>query len=246
MYEDTQVSFNWKSLIIKLVIIAIILILIVLLFPLIVKKDNDYSAEFKSNVSKLKDVGTNYFNNDNLPKNVGDSIKVNLKELVTNNKIEDLKVNGKTCNSEKSYIKVVKKSVGYELESTLVCGEEENTSYTYLGCMDTCEDVTTTSSKTTTTTTTTTVRPTTNKSTTVTTTTKPTTTTTVRYAVIFNRNMGSDVETVYVVKGGYVSKPKNPVRSGYRFVGWYYNDSLFDFNNSIDKNIVLIAKWERI
>lgn len=238
MYEETKVSFNWKSLIIKLLIIAIILVLIIILFPLIVnKKDN--GEVFKENATALKDVGTNYFNKDNLPKEVGDSIKVNLKDLIAENKIKTLKVGKTTCDEENSYIKVVKKSKGYELESTLICGEERNTSYTYLGCMDSCDNTTTT-------TTTTTTKKTTTKS--VTTKKKATTTTTkpIKYAVIFNRNMGSDVTTVYVNKGGYVNRPADPVRVGYKFAGWYYNNTLYDFNNSVNKNIVLIAKWERI
>ena len=49
-----------------------------------------------------------------------------------------------------------------------------------------------------------------------------------------------------VNKGGYVSRPADPVREGYKFAGWYYNNTLYDFNNSVNKNIVLIAKWERI
>ena len=132
------------------------------------------------------------------------------------------------------------KSKGYELESALICGEERNTSYTYLGCMDSCDNTTTT--------TTTTIKKITTTRNTTTKTTKTTTTTTkpVKYAVIFNRNMGSDVTTVYVNKGGYVTRPADPVREGYKFAGWYYNNTLYDFNNSVNKNIVLIAKWERI
>ena len=239
MYEETKVRFNWKSLIIKLLIIAIILVLIIILFPLIVNK-KDSSEIFKENATTLKEVGTKYFAKDNLPKEVGDSIKVSLKDLIKEDKINTLKVGKTTCDEENSYVKVVKKSKGYELESTLICGEERNTSYTYLGCIDSCDNTTTTTT-TTTKKITTTRNSTTKKITTTTTTTKH-----VKYAVIFNRNMGSDVTTVYVNKGGYVSRPADPVREGYKFAGWYYNNTLYDFNNSVNKNIVLIAKWERI
>ena len=50
MYEETKVRFNWKSLIIKLLIIAIILVLIIILFPLIVNK-KDSSEVFKENAT---------------------------------------------------------------------------------------------------------------------------------------------------------------------------------------------------
>lgn len=245
MYEDkTKKKINWKGLIIKVLIILIVLVILLILFPLNGKKKDGYSNEFKNNVGKLKEVGNSYFDNDNLPKEVGDSIKVTLKDLVSSNKIDALKVGKNSCNEDDSYIKIVKKTKGYELETTLICGDEVNTSYSYLGCLDDCEENKTT----TTTTTTTTKKITTSRKTTISTTTKATTTTTTtqaKYAVIFNRNMGSDVTTVYVNKGGILAKPVDPVREGYVFAGWYLNGYLYEFNTPVTSNIVLIAKWNR-
>lgn len=243
MYESNEKKkINWKGLIIKILIILIVLVIILWIFPLGKKKDN-YSTEFKNNLTKLKDVGNGYFDKDNLPKDVGDTIKASLKDLVSNNKIDTLKVGKNTCNEDDSYIKIIKKSKGYELETTLICGEEKNTSYSYLGCIDNCEDSTTT-----TTTTTTTTKKTTTTAKKVTTTVKPTTTTTTtqaKFAVIFNRNMGSDVTTVYVSKYSIVGKPVDPVREGYVFAGWYLDGELYEFNTPVNSNIVLIAKWVR-
>lgn len=241
MYESKKEKFNWKGLIVKILIILAILILFLMIFPIGGKKKDNYSDSFKDNLTKLKDVGGSYFDKDNLPSEVGDSIKVSLKDLINNKKIDTLKVGKTTCNEDDSYIKIVKKSKGYELETTLICGDEKNTSYSYLGCIDNCEESTTT----TTTTTTTKKKTTTTKK--VTTTIKPTTTTTTqaKYAVIFNRNMGSDVTTIYVNKGGIVGKPAAPVREGYVFAGWYLHGELYEFNTPVNSNIVLIAKWVR-
>lgn len=240
MYEEKkEKNFNWKGLIIKLVIIFAILFIILWIFPLGKKDKNVYSDGFKDNVAKLKDVGSNYFDKDNLPKEVGDSIKVSLDELVKGNRINELKVNGNSCDGSMSYIKIVKKNKGYELETTLVCGDEANTSYTYLGCIDDCEESTSSTTTSTTKKVTTTKRVTTSVKTTT------TTTTSVKYAVIFNKNMGSDVHTIYVKKGEKAIKPIEPVRNGYRFVGWYLNDELYNFDSPVNSNIVLIAKWER-
>lgn len=41
-----------------------------------------------------------------------------------------------------------------------------------------------------------------------------------------------------------VSKPNNPTKEGYTFVGWLFEGSLFDFNTLIDGNITLIAAWQ--
>ena len=243
MYESKKEKFAWKGLVVKILIILAVLILFLMIFPLGGKKKDNYSNGFKDNLTKLKDVGGSYFNKDNLPSEVGDSIKVSLKDLINNKKIDTLKVGKTTCNEDDSYIKIVKKSKGYELETTLICGDEKNTSYSYLGCIDNCEDSTTS-----TTTTTTTTKKTTTTAKKVTTTVKPTTTTTTtqaKFAVIFNRNMGSDVTTVYVSKYSIVGKPVDPVREGYVFAGWYLDGELYEFNTPVKSNIVLIAKWVR-
>lgn len=37
-----------------------------------------------------------------------------------------------------------------------------------------------------------------------------------------------------------------PKREGYKFVGWYYNDKLFDFDTKISNDITLVARWEKV
>ena len=242
MYESKKEKFDWKGLVVKILIILAVLILFLMIFPLGSKKKDNYSNGFKDNLTKLKDVGGSYFDKDNLPSEVGDSIKVSLKDLINNKKIDTLKVGKTTCNEDDSYIKIVKKSKGYELETTLICGDEKNTSYSYLGCIDNCGEETTT---TTTTTTSTKKKTTTSKVVTTSKIITTTTTTQAKYAVIFNRNMGSDVTTIYVNKGGIVGKPVDPVREGYVFAGWYLHGELYEFNTPVKSNIVLIAKWVR-
>ena len=239
MYESKKEKFDWKGLVVKILIILAVLILFLMIFPLGSKKKDNYSNGFKDNLTKLKDVGGSYFDKDNLPSEVGDSTKVSLKDLINNKKIDTLKVGKTTCNEDDSYIKIVKKSKGYELETTLICGDEKNTSYSYLGCIDNCEGETTT------TTTTTKKKTTTSKVVTTSKIITTTTTTQAKYAVIFNRNMGSDVTTIYVNKGGIVGKPVDPVREGYVFAGWYLHGELYEFNTPVKSNIVLIAKWVR-
>lgn len=246
MYEENKnkKKINVKGMVFKVLIIFAVLFVVLWIFPIGGKNDNEiYSDEFKNNVSKLKEVGSKYFDNDNLPKKTGDSIKVNLDELVKSNKIEELSVNDNDCDNNLSYIKIIKKNMGYELETTLVCGEEANTSYTYLGCLDDCE---VDSSTTTTTTNVKTTKKSSTKKTTTTTISTTSTTSYVKYAVIFNKNMGSDVHTIYVKKGDKAIRPMDPVRYGYKFIGWYLNDELYNFDSIVDDNIVLIAMWERI
>lgn len=42
------------------------------------------------------------------------------------------------------------------------------------------------------------------------------------------------------------SAPDTPVKSGYRFVGWYSGDAKWDFDTLVTENLTLTAKWEKI
>lgn len=74
---------------------------------------------------------------------------------------------------------------------------------------------------------------------------KPTITTPTvkKYTVTFNSSGGSSVNSQTVTEGGKASKPSNPTRNGYTFVGWTLNGSIYDFNSAVNKNITLVAKW---
>lgn len=54
-----------------------------------------------------------------------------------------------------------------------------------------------------------------------------------------------DVYAVQVVNGN-ASAPDTPVKSGYRFVGWYSGDAKWDFDTLVTENLTLTAKWEKI
>lgn len=47
-------------------------------------------------------------------------------------------------------------------------------------------------------------------------------------------------------KGAIVNRPTDPTKEGYRFLGWYLNDELYNFETSVSSNLVLIAKYEKI
>ena len=234
MYEESKKRFNWVSFLLKFILIILVVILVIKLLPF--NHDNsDNSKVFNNNLSKLREVGNNYFNEDNVPDDDEEKI-VTLKTLIDEKKIETLKdKDEKTCDTEKSYLKVFKISAGYELEVNLECGKEKDSTFSYLGCFNKCDNKTT---KTTT--------KNNNVTTSKKTTTKTTTTTTTRikgYSVIFNVAGGTNVNNQYIVKGNYAKAPVNPTKEGYRFDGWYLNNELYDFNTPVNSNIILIAKW---
>ena len=56
---------------------------------------------------------------------------------------------------------------------------------------------------------------------------------------------GEDVYAVQVVNGK-ASAPDTPVKSGYRFAGWYNGNAKWDFDTPVTENLTLTAKWEKI
>ena len=252
MYEDSKVRFNWKGFILKLIIVLLIIFLILKLLPFGSKKEtNGHTKVFNDNFSSIKEVGNSYFTKDTLPDG-DEEVKVTLRQLINSKKIKTLKgADKKVCNEDNSYIKSYKKNIGYELEVHLVCGDEEETSYIYLGCFDSCEVKPTTTTKEATTKKTTTTKKASNnnsngtKATTKKVTTTTTTTTRVKkYAVIFNVNGGSKISTQYVVEGQKASNPGIISKAGYTFEGWFLDGKLYDFNTPVNSNIILIAKWK--
>lgn len=67
----------------------------------------------------------------------------------------------------------------------------------------------------------------------------------VTYVVNFNTDGGNSISNQIINKDGTITKPQDPVRDGYKFLGWYSNNVLFDFSTPITKNLELIAKWEK-
>lgn len=66
------------------------------------------------------------------------------------------------------------------------------------------------------------------------------------FQVTFNSNGGSIVAPIQTGLKKEVEAPKNPVRDGYVFSGWYLGEEKFDFDSKIEENITLVAHWEEV
>ena len=64
------------------------------------------------------------------------------------------------------------------------------------------------------------------------------------YKVTFDSKGGSKVEEQTVGVGETVAKPTDPVKEGYTFQGWFYNDKKYDFSKSVSSDMKLVAKWK--
>lgn len=63
------------------------------------------------------------------------------------------------------------------------------------------------------------------------------------YTINFETNGGSPVASIIIDKDGIAEKPEDPVKEGYIFAGWYYNDEPFDFSKPITSDMELEARW---
>lgn len=67
-----------------------------------------------------------------------------------------------------------------------------------------------------------------------------------KYTVTFNDDDNTEITTKTVEEGSKVSKPTDPRKDNYRFVGWVTNNELFDFDTPIRSNLVLTARYEKL
>ena len=64
-----------------------------------------------------------------------------------------------------------------------------------------------------------------------------------RCSVTFASNGGTDVATQEVFPGNCAVEPKDPVRAGSTFDGWYTNGAEYDFTQPVYTDLNLVAKW---
>lgn len=65
------------------------------------------------------------------------------------------------------------------------------------------------------------------------------------YTVTFKESDGKETAQT-VEKGTAATKPTDPTKEGYTFLGWFVGEDAFDFSTQIPNDITLTAKWEAI
>lgn len=129
---------NWLKIIIEVLIIFVFAIILVWIFPM---PGKNTKSNYDENFETFRNTAKNYFTVDRLPKNVGDSVRLSLEEMINKNIIRELKdENGKSCDVTKSYVLVSKVSdTNYQLRVELSCGNETDYVLDTIGCYDTCK-----------------------------------------------------------------------------------------------------------
>lgn len=65
----------------------------------------------------------------------------------------------------------------------------------------------------------------------------------VSYTVKFNSDGGTKVKNQTVLVGAKAEEPKDVIKEGYIFDGWYLKNDKYDFDTLVEKSITLTAKW---
>ena len=66
-----------------------------------------------------------------------------------------------------------------------------------------------------------------------------------KYKIKFYTGGGSDIDEIILNYGEPVTKPQDPVKKGYNFVGWYelQGESEYVFDTIEERDIYLVARW---
>lgn len=66
------------------------------------------------------------------------------------------------------------------------------------------------------------------------------------YHIYFDSNAGSEVEKITAEANTPITKPEDPVRPGYSFIGWYESEANeeYVFDTMPERNVTLYAQWD--
>ena len=98
------------------------------------------SQIFADNIERMKNAALTYYTSERLPKEVGASHKMTLKEMIDNHLIITLiDKNNKAVDQEKSYVKITKLDKEYILKVNIKDSEKEDYILVHIGCYSYCE-----------------------------------------------------------------------------------------------------------
>lgn len=147
MYEEgnKNLSLNWGSLLIKLVILAVIVFLAGLIFTKVTGKNSSSNtlassnSDYITNISTMKTAAFEYFTKSKLPEKVGGTEKLTLAQMVNQKLLIDFTNDGKVCDTNSSYVQATKTADGnYALKVSLTCGKQSDFIVTTIESADVC------------------------------------------------------------------------------------------------------------
>ena len=152
MYDERKERFSVRDLIIQVLFVAIFVFLLLWLFPMKSDVKNSvsksvketvtplYDQIFNQNVMSMKESAISYYTTSRLPKNIGDTEKMTLSKMLSENIILPfVDRNGKQCDLDESYVSITKMNDEYIMKINLRCSNEEDYLLVHLGCYNYCD-----------------------------------------------------------------------------------------------------------
>lgn len=143
MYSNERKNgFSILDLLVKIIFAGVFIFILIWLFNKKMPNVNMtpfYSNVFRENIKYMQEAGENYFTDDKMPSEVGESYKLTLSEMEAKNLLLPfVDQDGKACDKNASYVTITKLESGYELKTFLSCGKESNYTIKTLGCHTYC------------------------------------------------------------------------------------------------------------
>lgn len=130
MYEEKvrKLNINWKSLIVKMVILLVALFVILWLISLFSKDKKSVESNFNFNLNNMQSAAEEYFKGSNLPSSFDEAKKITLGEMFSSKLLLEFKdQDNKACNLTDSYAEATRISdEDYTIRVKLVCDKESN------------------------------------------------------------------------------------------------------------------------
>lgn len=145
--ENARGRFPLRDILLKAIVVIIFLVLIIFIITKMTNPtDNNkistsnYDEVFSTNLKAMENAAFDYFTEDRLPQEVGDEKKLTLREMVNSNLLEAFTdANGKSCDVNKSYIRLTKNDEDYTLRVNLKCEDKEDYSLQKVGEYSYCD-----------------------------------------------------------------------------------------------------------
>ena len=126
-------NFPYRNFYLKLILIVVAVTLLVCIITAIIKKDKPIESSsgtdsvFSDNLETMKQKALEYYNENNIPKEIDQSSKLTLDKMISEKLLTPIKdKDQKLCNNTKSYVKLTKKENEYQLKVNLVCDDDED------------------------------------------------------------------------------------------------------------------------
>lgn len=157
--EYEQRGFPFRDFLLKLILIIIFVFLLIWLLPKFISPtvvnnskncpnnicdtsglDALTSQIFADNLEKMKEAAISYYTDERLPKEVGESDKMTLSDMIGKHLIVALiDKNNKAVDVDASYVKITKLDEEYLLKVNIKDSEKEDYILVHLGCYTYCD-----------------------------------------------------------------------------------------------------------